>query len=94
LVENRIGRVAADPAVVPAANEPIAANGLIYYRWHGSPRTYYSSYGEQQLRELANSLGAAATETRHTWCIFDNTAAGAATVNAFSLSKYVDKGVD
>lgn len=90
--ENRIARVAADPAVVPAAKQPIAARGLVYYRWHGSPRTYYSAYGEQELHQLADSMSVATTEALDAWCIFDNTAAGAATVNALSLSKQMNKG--
>ena len=40
----RIARVAADPAVVPAAAEPGGWPGLAYYRLHGSPRMYRSPY--------------------------------------------------
>lgn len=86
LAANGIGRVAADPAVTPAAAEPIVASGLAYYRWHGTPRVYYSSYDQMTVRKLARSLVNVASH--EAWCIFDNTAAGAATTNALSLWEY------
>lgn len=46
-----VARVAADPAPVAIASRPGEAQGLRYWRLHGSPRMYYSSYGEQHLRE-------------------------------------------
>ncbi len=78
----RVARVAADPARVPEAAEPGGWPGLIYIRLHGSPRTYYSAYDETYLDRLAARLREAAVET---WCIFDNTASGAAAANALAL---------
>jgi uncharacterized protein YecE (DUF72 family) len=75
-------RVAADPAVVPEAGVPGGWDGFAYYRLHGAPRTYYSSYDDASLRELARRVGG---EMRPAWCIFDNTALGAATANALDL---------
>jgi uncharacterized protein YecE (DUF72 family) len=46
LTGERIARVAADPAPVPAAAEPGGWSGLIYFRLHGSPKRYYSAYPE------------------------------------------------
>ncbi|MBA3484546.1 MAG: DUF72 domain-containing protein [Pirellulales bacterium] len=92
LLARSIARVVADPAVTPAAAEPIAANGFTYYRWHGSPRVYYSSYDQSTLINLSQSLVTAAT-SHEAWCIFDNTAAGAATTNALSLRDYVTEAV-
>lgn len=89
LTELGIGRVAADPAIMPAAGTPLPGKGLAYYRWHGSPRTYYSSYDDQHLSDLARSLIAVLAQTPQVWCIFDNTAAGAATVNALLLQKFL-----
>jgi uncharacterized protein YecE (DUF72 family) len=40
LSEFRIARVAADPALVPAAAEPGGWPGFAYHRLHGSPRMY------------------------------------------------------
>jgi uncharacterized protein YecE (DUF72 family) len=79
-----VARVAADPAVVPAAAEPGGWDGLVYYRWHGSPKVYYSSYADEQLEALAATLTRAARSAQ-VWCVFDNTAAFAATANALHI---------
>jgi uncharacterized protein YecE (DUF72 family) len=81
----RIARVAADPARVPAAAEPGGWRGLAYYRLHGSPRTYYSSYTDAYLDALASRIRRDVDAGREAWCIFDNTAAGEATPNALDL---------
>jgi uncharacterized protein YecE (DUF72 family) len=88
----RIGRVAADPAVVPSAARPdgwlesSAADGTAYYRLHGSPRMYWSRYSPDRLvrtsEELAGFLAAS-----NVWCVFDNTASGAAIENALELRR-------
>jgi uncharacterized protein YecE (DUF72 family) len=80
-----VARVAADPACVPAAAEPGGLRDLSYYRLHGSPRVYYSAYTEDDLAALAQRLQADAAAGRTVWCIFDNTALGAATRNALDL---------
>jgi uncharacterized protein YecE (DUF72 family) len=85
LAEMRVARVAADPAPVPAAAEPGGWDGLVYRRLHGSPRTYYSGYGEDYVAALAPRLAAEATAGAPSWCIFDNTAAGAAATAALAL---------
>jgi uncharacterized protein YecE (DUF72 family) len=82
LARARVARVAADPAVVPAAAMPGGWDGFVYYRLHGSPRTYYSAYDDAALHVMAERLRAA---TAPAWCIFDNTALDAATVNALDL---------
>jgi uncharacterized protein YecE (DUF72 family) len=83
LVESRVARVAADPARVPEAGEPGGWPGLVYYRLHGSPRIYYSAYSEEYLDGVAARMRAA--DGGAAWCIFDNTASGAATANALDL---------
>lgn len=80
-----IARVAADPARVPEAAEPGGAPDPVYYRLHGSPRIYYSAYDDAYLAALAARLREHAAAGRRAWCIFDNTAAGAATANALDL---------
>jgi uncharacterized protein YecE (DUF72 family) len=87
LAERRIARVAADPAPVPDAGEPGGWNGLAYYRWHGSPRIYYSDYDEVGLAALAKRLDAQRQHGVPTWCILDNTALGAALGNVLSLTR-------
>jgi len=85
LREFKIARVAADPAVVPEAAEPAGWPGLVYYRLHGSPRRYYSEYSNEYLESLAVEI-TQAHEATAVWCIFDNTASGAAIVNAVDLA--------
>lgn len=85
LGERRIARVAADPAKVPAAAEPGGWRGLSYYRLHGSPVPYRSSYEPERLELYARSMAADLREGRDVWCIFDNTASSAATGNALDL---------
>lgn len=87
LVRHRVARVAADPARVPAAAEPGGWPKIVYYRLHGSPRMYYSGYSDELLAKLAAKLqprGGSGAKAE-VWCIFDNTAAGAATGDALKL---------
>lgn len=86
----KVARVAADPARVPEAAEPGGWRGLAYYRLHGSPRIYYSSYDADYLGALAARIRADLEAGREVWCIFDNTAAGAATQNALDLMARLD----
>lgn len=85
LAANRVARVAADPARVPRAAEPGGWAGVAYFRLHGSPRMYYSAYDDAYLDALARRLRAAAADADAVWCIFDNTALGAATAEALGL---------
>lgn len=80
LVAYQIARVAADPAPYPAAAEPGGWPGLAYWRLHGSPHMYYSPYPDAYLTALKLKLDTA--PPRPTWCVFDNTAAGAAAADA------------
>ncbi|MFC4638751.1 DUF72 domain-containing protein [Deinococcus hohokamensis] len=84
LAAHRIGRVAADPARLPNAAVPGGWPQTVYYRWHGSPRMYFSSYPDSALRGLAQRLQHA-PDAGPAWVIFDNTAAGAAADNALTL---------
>ncbi|HTD36952.1 MAG TPA: DUF72 domain-containing protein [Candidatus Limnocylindrales bacterium] len=83
-----VARVAADPAVVPNAAEPGGWNGFVYYRLHGSPRVYYSSYDAAALEAIAERLHRA---TAPAWCIFDNTAMDAAAANALETLTKLDQ---
>ncbi|HEX2080471.1 MAG TPA: DUF72 domain-containing protein [Longimicrobium sp.] len=80
-----VARVAADPARVPEAAEPGGWPEIAYYRLHGSPRTYYSPYDAAWLDALAARIRGDRAAGRQAWCIFDNTAAGAAARNALDL---------
>lgn len=79
LARYEVARVAADPVCAPGADMPGGWRGLTYYRLHGSPRTYWSKYPPAFIDALAARLGAG------DWCIFDNTASGAALENALEL---------
>jgi uncharacterized protein YecE (DUF72 family) len=86
LARHRIARLAADPARVAGADEAGGWDGLVYYRWHGSPRIYSSSYGDAALAALRRRLDASRAAGADAWCIFDNTASGAAFGNALALT--------
>lgn len=85
LARHGVARVATDPACVPQAAIPGGSATLIYHRLHGSPRMYYSSYDARRLEALGHTLCESATAGADTWCMFDNTASGAATGNALAL---------
>ncbi len=85
LARHGIARVGADPAIVPRAGEIGGWPGLRYRRLHGSPRIYYSSYDEAKLEDMRQALAVDAAVGAESWCIFDNTAQGAATGNALTL---------
>ena len=80
LASQRIARVAADPARIEGADHPGGWQGLRYFRLHGSPRIYYSSYTDEALSGFNDRLAVATGSD--SWCIFDNTALGAAMENA------------
>src|SRR5207237_7796367 len=80
-----VSRVAADPAIVLAAAVPGGCPDLAYWRLHGSPQRYRSSYSDGRLEGYAAALEEARREGRAVWCIFDNTASSAATGDALGL---------
>jgi uncharacterized protein YecE (DUF72 family) len=84
LLAHRVARVAADPVLCAGAGEPGGSREISYYRLHGTPRTYYSKYAEDDIARLATTI--AKDESPERWCIFDNTASGAASQNALQLA--------
>lgn len=86
LRERVITRVIADPA----AGQPgphVPTTDTVYMRLHGSPRVYYSSYPPEYVADLAREIAAHRVAGRTVWCIFDNTASGAAVPNALDLQR-------
>lgn len=81
-----VARVAADPAIVPAAALPGGWRGLAYWRLHGSPHMYRSRYDAERLDQYAAWLRGEKEAGRTAWCIFDNTAASAAAGDASGLA--------
>lgn len=88
---HRMARVAADPAKIPEAGEPGGWNGITYFRLHGSPRIYYSKYTADFILGIAERIRAALASGGNVWCIFDNTALGAATEDALSLKSALSR---
>ncbi len=84
LEQLRVARVAADPEPVPGSGRAGGWRGLSYHRLHGSPTIYVSPYNDNAVRAVTTQLAAEATQGRQSWCIFDNTAAGAAVPNALT----------
>lgn len=85
LIDQRIAQVAADPPRFESDALPGGWPGLRYWRLHGAPKIYYSGYSDETLTALAAQLLAADTADTANWCIFDNTAAGAAVGDALRL---------
>ena len=83
LCDFTVARAAADPARHPGAGQPGGDTSLAYYRLHGSPRMYYSDYGEEYLARLAANIQQGGA--KETWVIFDNTAYSHALGNALRL---------
>ena len=79
-----VARVAANPAIAEASNAPGGWNGIAYFRLHGAPRMYWSRYEASHLSRLA-TLVRQISESVDVWCVFDNTASGAAMENAWEL---------
>lgn len=86
LTAHRVARVAADPAICEEAQRPGGWRGFGYWRLHGSPRMYRSSYADR-LAHYAEQLEVHASTGADTWCIFDNTASSAATSDALALMR-------
>lgn len=82
-----IARAGADPARVPRAAVPGGEKRVEYLRLHGSPRMYYDAYGDTALQRVARRLTRGSKATKERWCIFDNTAFGAANVDALRLQR-------
>ena len=84
----KVSRVGADPARQECADIPGGVRRFAYFRWHGTPRIYYSKYSTAQLARFADTVRRAGA--KDSWCIFDNTAAYAAWDDALRLTALLD----
>jgi uncharacterized protein YecE (DUF72 family) len=82
LVTFGVSRVVADPSL-PELLAAAQREAFLYLRLHGAPRIYYSAYDKTAVGRLAVAL--VQPSARNGWCIFDNTASGAALGNALEL---------
>jgi len=80
LAEHDVTRVHADPAPILNDSRP---TGFQYLRLHGTPKIYYSAYQPAALERFVAALNIASKDS---WCIFDNTASGAALKDAVQLT--------
>ncbi|KQS96865.1 MULTISPECIES: DUF72 domain-containing protein [unclassified Rhizobium] len=72
-----IDQVLADPAPVWSADD--FATPPKYVRLHGKPKMYYSTYTHDEIKSFSELPAADG------WCVFDNTASGAAIENALTM---------
>jgi uncharacterized protein YecE (DUF72 family) len=86
LREAGIACVRAHPSPVAGA-EPLGDPAMLYIRLHGAPDVYYSAYDDAFIEAVASRIREAHEEGRDVWCIFDNTARGAAVPNALTLMR-------
>jgi len=86
LARHGVVRVVADPPAVPHAPLPRPAP-TVYFRLHGSPHVYHSRYDDELLARVAGECRRHLAAGRRVWCIFDNTASGAAQPNALRLAE-------
>ncbi|HMC97868.1 MAG TPA: DUF72 domain-containing protein [Flavobacteriales bacterium] len=86
----RIARVAADPPRAADDGIPAGHPAMAYIRLHGTPRIYWSAYEEDALRSWAGVARAAMHRSDEVWMIFDNTAAGAAALNALDMQRLME----
>jgi uncharacterized protein YecE (DUF72 family) len=91
LADLEVARVAADPALSEFAAEPGGWPGLSYWRLHGSPIMYRSSYSDR-IDAYADRVLSSAAGGTEAWCIFDNTASSAATADALALKEAMERG--
>ena len=84
LEELDIARVGADPAICETAALPGVWGTISYWRLHGSPVVYRSSYLDR-IEYYAGLVRDEAAKGRTVWCIFDNTASSSGASDALAL---------
>lgn len=82
----QIAQAVVDPSRISSDAAPSGWAGIRYWRLHGAPRIYHSAYDSPYLQSLVQALQSVAAAGAATWCIFDNTASGAALGNALALA--------
>ena len=66
--------------------EIIKISEICYYRLHGNPKLFYSSYTDKELKEISKSL-LAENKFKRMFVYFNNTANSAGILNALALKK-------
>lgn len=69
-------------------DEILANTNVVYYRFHGIPKLYFSQYNEQKISDFSNELKEKAAG-KTAYIFFNNTATMAAINNARELKEYL-----
>jgi uncharacterized protein YecE (DUF72 family) len=93
LIDLRIAQVAVDPSRIRNDRTPCGWSGLRYWRLHGAPQIYYSAYEREWIEARARQIASTLADGVPTWCIFDNTARGAALGNALHMKSLITSSV-
>ncbi len=88
LAADDIIRVIADPPVSTGTQAQWLS--ATYLRLHGSPHMYHSRYELPRIEEFVRRLSLLGEAGVQAWCIFDNTASGAAIENALQTRSLLD----
>ncbi|HLY69741.1 MAG TPA: DUF72 domain-containing protein [Puia sp.] len=70
-------------------SEPVIVSDTIYYRFHGVPKLYSSSYAEREIKQIADSIRNAGN-IKKAFVYFNNTASLSAITNARQLQRYAN----
>jgi len=87
----QVARVIAHPAPHPRGEQPLPWSDTVYYRLHGAPQKYISAYSSEFLSRLAREVRSC-LGLKQVWVIFNNTARGAALINALEIQRLLEKG--
>ena len=71
-------------------DEPVIVSDAVYYRFHGVPKLYYSTYKEEEIKKVADLI-INAKKIKKAFIYFNNTASLAAIENAGLLQRYIDQ---
>ncbi|SNC68369.1 Uncharacterized conserved protein YecE, DUF72 family [Hymenobacter gelipurpurascens] len=74
---------------MPLPDEVVANTDMVYYRFHGVPELYKSSYSEEFLQRIADEIQAAPS-VKQAYVYFNNGIGGAGVLNAYTLRKLLE----
>lgn len=73
-------------------NDPVTLGPLSYYRFHGVPKLYYSSYDSEFLKSVYSKL--LKSHSENIYIYFNNTASAAALQNAEEIKCMIGSGLE
>jgi uncharacterized protein YecE (DUF72 family) len=73
-------------------DEVVVNTDIVYYRFHGVPKLYYSPYNNEKLQQVADAIKKSRT-AKTSYLYFNNTADTAAIDNARTLKDYSGAGL-